>query len=87
MPRAKWDGRGYPDGIKGAAIPLAARIVAVADVYDALSSKRCYRPAFGPEETRRMIEEGDGTQFDPDVVSAFRSLDREFHRVRTETTN
>ena len=80
----KWNGSGYPDGLKGAAIPLAARIVALADVYDALSSKRCYRPAFGREDTVRMIEEGDGTQFDPDVVSAFRSLDGEFHRVRGE---
>jgi len=83
----KWGGGGYPDGLKGAAIPLAARIVALADVYDALSSKRCYRPAFSHEDSRRMIEEGDGTQFDPDVVTAFRSLDDEFRRVRDEMQN
>ncbi|MBN1771847.1 MAG: response regulator [Deltaproteobacteria bacterium] len=83
----KWDGRGYPDGLQGAAIPLAARIVALADVYDALSSNRCYRPAFGREDTRRMIEEGDGTQFDPDVVNAFRPLEGEFHRLRGEMSN
>jgi putative two-component system response regulator len=83
----KWDGSGYPDGLKGAAIPLAARIVALADVYDALSSKRCYRPAFGHADARRMIEEGDGTQFDPDVVNAFRSLDGRFRGAREAMQN
>jgi putative two-component system response regulator len=83
----KWGGGGYPDGLQGAAIPLAARIVAVADVYDALSSKRCYRPAFSHEDARRMVEEGDRTQFDPDVVNAFRSLDGPFRRVRAEMQN
>ena len=55
----RWDGGGYPDGLKGAAIPLAARIVALADFYDALTSKRCYRPAFSHEETCRMIHKGE----------------------------
>jgi len=80
----KWDGSGYPDGLKGAAIPLAARIVALADFYDALTSKRCYRPAFSHEDTGRMIQEGSGTQFDPDVVTAFRALDGQFRRIRHE---
>ena len=77
----RWDGSGYPDGLKGTAIPLAARIVAVADVYDALTSKRCYRPAFSPEDTCRMIQQGNATHFDPDVVKAFASLDGRFRRI------
>jgi putative two-component system response regulator len=80
----KWNGTGYPDGIKGAAIPLAARIVALADFYDALTSKRCYRDAFSHEDTCRMIEEGNGTHFDPDAVLAFRAVEGQFHRVRDE---
>ncbi|PKN23865.1 MAG: two-component system response regulator [Deltaproteobacteria bacterium HGW-Deltaproteobacteria-22] len=80
----KWDGSGYPDGLKGAAIPLAARIVALADFYDALTSQRCYRPAFSHEDTGRMIQEGIGTQFDPDAVMAFSALDGQFWRIRRE---
>ena len=80
----KWHGSGYPDGIKGTAIPLAARIVALADFYDALTSKRCYRPPFSHEDTCRMIEEGRGTHFDPDVVTAFSALNGRFRRIRQE---
>jgi putative two-component system response regulator len=80
----KWDGSGYPDGLRGAAIPLSARIVSLADFYDALTSKRCYRPAFSHEDTCRMIQEGSGTQFDPVVVSAFGALNGEFRRIRNE---
>ena len=80
----KWDGSGYPDGLKGSAIPLAARIVALADFYDALMSRRCYRPAFSHEETCRMINEGNGTHFDPDVVAAFIPLDGRFRLIRNE---
>jgi putative two-component system response regulator len=80
----KWDGGGYPDGLKGAAIPLAARIVALADFYDALTSKRCYRPAFGHEDTCRMIQEGSGTHFDPDAVAAFGAVEGQFRQVRHE---
>jgi putative two-component system response regulator len=80
----KWDGGGYPDGLKGAAIPLAARIVALADFYDALTSKRCYRPAFSHEDTCRMIQEGRGTHFDPDAVTAFGTLEGQFRRIRQE---
>ena len=80
----KWDGSGYPDGLKAGAIPLAARIVALADFYDALTSRRCYRPAFSHEDTSRMIEEGSGTHFDPDVVTAFSALDGQFRRIRHE---
>lgn len=80
----RWDGKGYPDGLRGAAIPLAARIVSLADVYDALSSVRCYRPAFSHEDTCRMICEQEGRQFDPDVVAAFRTLQEEFRRTSRE---
>jgi putative two-component system response regulator len=80
----KWDGSGYPDGLKGAAIPLAARIVALADFYDALTSKRCYRPASSHGETAKMIQEARGTHFDPDVVTAFSTLDSQFRRIRYE---
>ena len=83
----KWDGGGYPDGLKGATIPLAARIVAVADFYDALTSNRCYRLAFSHEETCRMIQESSGTHFDPDVVAAFSTLDDQFMHTRREMQN
>ena len=83
----KWDGSGYPDELRGAAIPLAARIVAVADFYDALTSNRCYRPANSHEETCRMIQESNGIHFDPDVVAAFSTLDSRFKHTRHEMRN
>ncbi len=67
----KWDGSGYPEGLAGDAIPLSARLMAVADVYDALSSKRVYKPAFPHEEVMRIMSEGRGTHFDPDIYDAF----------------
>jgi response regulator RpfG family c-di-GMP phosphodiesterase len=67
----RWDGRGYPQGLAGEAIPLAARIVALADVYDALLSKRPYKPAFSQEKSEGIIQEESGHQFDPAVVTAF----------------
>lgn len=80
----RWDGRGYPDGLAGPTIPLAARIVAVADVYDALTSDRCYRPAFDHDRSCAMIREGRGTQFDPEVVAAFEDVAGPFRRIRAE---
>ncbi len=80
----KWDGSGYPDGLEGTTIPLAARIVALADFYDALTSNRCYRPAFSHEDTCRMIEQGSGTHFDPDVVKAFSAREQKFKCIRRE---
>jgi len=80
----RWDGTGYPDGLAGEAIPLSARIVAQADFYDALSSRRCYRPAFSHEETCAMIAEGRGTHFDPEVGSAFAAVEGEFRRIRQQ---
>jgi HD-GYP domain-containing protein (c-di-GMP phosphodiesterase class II) len=65
-----WDGTGYPDGLRGEAIPLGAAILMVADSLDAMTSSRTYRPALPLEEARRRIQEGTGTQFHPHVVAA-----------------
>jgi response regulator RpfG family c-di-GMP phosphodiesterase len=67
----RFDGSGYPEGLSGKAIPLAARIVALADVYDALTSTRPYKEAYSPESARDTIVAQSGLQFDPDVVAAF----------------
>ena len=67
----KWDGSGYPYGLKGEEIPLSARIMAVADVFDALVSKRSYKAGFPVEKAFAIIEEGIGTHFDPQVARAF----------------
>jgi putative two-component system response regulator len=80
----KWDGTGYPKGLVGKDIPLSGRIIALADYYDALTSIRCYREAFSHEETIQMIYRESGRHFDPDVVKAFRLLDKEFKRIRQE---
>ena len=80
----RWDGTGYPDGLKGEEIPLAARIMALADVYDALRSNRCYKEAMARDRSRDIIESGNGTQFDPVIVKAFLELEGEFDRVGRE---
>jgi adenylate cyclase len=67
----KWDGSGYPEGLAGGEIPLSGRIMAVADVYDALISKRCYKPPFSHEKACGILHEGRGTGFDPVVLDAF----------------
>ena len=67
----KWDGSGYPRGLKGEQIPLAARIFAVIDVWDALTSDRPYRPAWSHEKTLAYIRDLSGTHFDPKVVDLF----------------
>ncbi|MBQ7201065.1 MAG: HD domain-containing protein, partial [Eubacterium sp.] len=67
----RWDGKGYPEGIHGEVIPLSARIMSVADVFDALTSPRVYKPAFPLEEAISIMEEGKGTQFDPKCVEVF----------------
>ncbi|MBP5267582.1 MAG: HD domain-containing protein, partial [Ruminococcus sp.] len=67
----RWDGKGYPEGLHGEVIPLSARIMAVADVFDALTSPRVYKPAFPLDKALSIIEEGNGTQFDPKCVEAF----------------
>ena len=80
----RWDGTGYPDRLKGEAIPHLARITAVADVYDALTSSRAYRAAMSHEEAMRIIAQESGRQFDPRCVDAWLSLaevDPEFFRA------
>ena len=80
----RWDGRGYPEGLKGEEIPLAARIMAIADVYDALGTKRVYKDAFPQEKCVSIIEEGRGTQFDAIIVDAFLEVADKFYRIRQE---
>jgi putative two-component system response regulator len=82
----KWDGSGYPLGLRGTAIPLSARIVAVADVFDALSSDRPYRLAYTIDEAHEAIEAGSGTAFDPSLVEAFRSVVSNRHSVMKTPT-
>lgn len=76
----RWDGDGYPYGVAGEKIPLEARIVAVADVYDALRSRRVYKDALSHERAVSIIREGSGTQFDPAVVAAFEECSDEFEK-------
>ena len=77
----KWDGSGYPEKLAGEAIPLSARLMAVADVYDALISRRVYKPPFPREKAVGIIREGRGTHFDPDMVDAFLAIEEEFHAI------
>lgn len=70
----RWDGSGYPDGLRGEEIPLCARVVAVADVFDAVSQDRCYRGAMSLDESFAIIEQGAGTQFDPLIAKVFLQL-------------
>ena len=77
----KWDGSGYPEALVGEAIPLSARLMALADVYDALISKRVYKPAFTHEDSVRMILEGSGTHFDPNVAQAFQAVQEDFRQI------
>ena len=78
----KFDGSGYPHGLSGRDIPLCGRIVAVADVYDALTTRRVYKPAFPHERAKEIILEGSGSHFDPDVVQAFLDVEDEIVRIR-----
>jgi response regulator RpfG family c-di-GMP phosphodiesterase len=77
----KWDGSGYPRGLKGEAIPVSGRLMALADVYDALISKRVYKPPFPHAKAVQIIQEGRGTHFDPDVVEAFLALEDTFRNI------
>lgn len=67
----RWDGKGYPSGLSGEEIPLCARIMAIADVYDALTTERCYKKALPQKEALEIIKEGSGTHFDPRLVEVF----------------
>ena len=77
----KWDGSGYPNGLRNTDIPLSGRLMAVADVYDALISKRVYKPAFTHDKAVEIIREGSGTHFDPDVVDAMNATEDQFKTV------
>jgi len=77
----KWDGSGYPEGLSGDAIPTSARLMAVADVYDALISRRVYKEGMSHEKARAIILEGSGQHFDPDVVAAFVALEEQFRAI------
>ncbi len=78
----RWDGNGYPHGLKGEEIPLSARILALGDMYDALTSKRCYKQAYSHQQSRAMIVEEYADCFDPVVLQAFLDREAEFIRVR-----
>ncbi len=79
----KWDGSGYPHKIAGDAIPVAARLMAVADVFDALMSQRAYKPALSFEQSSHILQEGRASHFDPDVVDAFLALQDQFAEIAT----
>lgn len=83
----KWDGSGYPDGLAGEDIPIAARLMAVADVYDALISRRVYKEGMPHEKAVEIIVEGRGSHFDPDLVDAFLAVQDEFRAVAQRYTD
>ena len=78
----KWDGTGYPEALAGDAIPLAARVVAVADVYDALTSRRVYKEPFDHARAHGILVDGAGTHFDPQVIEVFREVSLPFNAIR-----
>ena len=82
-----FNGKGYPAGLVGEQIPLSARIAALADVYDALTSVRCYKPAMPHDKAKRIIVEGRGSQFDPDIVDAFLELEQQFADLARELSD
>ncbi len=77
----KWDGSGYPEGLRGDDIPVSARLMAVADVYDALISRRVYKPAYTHEQACSTIVRGRGSHFDPDMVDAFVEVAEDFRLI------
>jgi putative two-component system response regulator len=77
----KWDGSGYPEGRGGDDIPIPARLMAVADVYDALVSRRVYKDGMSHESATAILAEGRGTHFDPDIVDAFLTIDEEVQGI------
>ncbi len=77
----KWDGSGYPSGVSGNEIPVSGRLMALADVYDALVSKRVYKPAFSHEKAVSIILEGKGTHFDPEMVDSFIAIGDQFRQI------
>lgn len=80
----KWDGTGYPKGLKGEEIPIAGRLMAIADVYDALISERVYKPAFPHEKARSILMEGRNIHFDPDILDAFLEIESKFMDIASK---
>ncbi len=78
----RWDGTGYPHGLAGEAIPLEARILALGDVYDALTSQRCYKKAFSQIKANEIIRSSSGTHFDPDIVNIYVEYEEEFTKIK-----
>ena len=78
----RWDGSGYPRGLKGARIPLVGRITAIADVFDALTSRRPYKEPFSVEKSFAIIQESKRTHFDPDIVDAFFAVQDEILAIK-----
>jgi response regulator RpfG family c-di-GMP phosphodiesterase len=83
----RYDGEGYPDGLQGEAIPLSARIVAVADGYDAMRSKLVYKPGLSHAAARRLLLASDQGQFDPALLVAFRNCEESFKQIFEQTTD
>ena len=81
----RFDGRGYPDGLSGDDIPIAAQVVSIADVFDAVSQKRCYRDAMPLEECFAIIENGIGTDFDPQLAKIFLDAKEEVKHLMVNT--
>jgi putative two-component system response regulator len=77
----KWDGSGYPEGLRGESIPVSARLMAVADVYDALISRRVYKNSMPHDKAISIIQEGRGSHFDPDMVDAFLAIQDEIQSI------
>jgi putative two-component system response regulator len=80
----KWDGSGYPQGLRGDEIPVSGRLMAIADVYDALISKRVYKQPFSHSRAVEIIREGKGKHFDADMVEAFLEIEDEFRQIALE---
>jgi len=80
----KWDGSGYPEGLSGEDIPLSARLIAVADVYDALITKRVYKPAFEHQKAINIIKEGKGRHFDPVIIDALLTISDKLQDIATK---
>lgn len=83
----RWDGAGYPMGLSREEIPLAARIISIADVYDALSVRRVYKPAYSHEKCVEIIQAGAGSQFDPAIVEIFLQIESDFQRCAEELSD
>jgi putative two-component system response regulator len=77
----KWDGSGYPLGLSGEEIPISGRLMAVADVYDALISRRVYKPPIPHAKAITIMQEGQGTHFDPDMIDAFMKIEGTFRQI------